>query len=63
VNINDKPVCDSKVVYGGEGLWDHDGKNGTRTIQGISTCDTPIKVSKGDKMKIVVHYNLEAHPS
>jgi hypothetical protein len=63
VKVNDKPVCESNVLYGGEGLFGQDGKRGSGTIQGTSACDTPIKVFKGDNMTIVAHYDLEAHPS
>jgi hypothetical protein len=64
VTINGKEVCNSKVLYGGEGHMTKgsDGKE-RGTIKVTTTCEQPIKVSKGDRLNVVANYDLEAHPA
>lgn len=63
LKINGEIVCDSKASYGGEG---HTAKTADgkvwETIATTSTCLEPIKVTKGDKMYMEAHYDLELHP-
>jgi hypothetical protein len=37
-------------------------KKGLTTISKMSDCVTTFPVKQGDKIKLVAHYNLEAHP-
>jgi hypothetical protein len=62
--VNDKEVCNSKATYGGEGHTGHtsDGKV-WETIRTTSLCDVPLKVTKGDKVYMEAHYDLDLHPS
>jgi hypothetical protein len=64
LKINDKVVCDSKATYGGLGhtATTADGKK-WETIATTSTCLEPVKVSKGDKLYMEAHYDLDLHPS
>ncbi|TID18936.1 putative amidase [Venturia nashicola] len=64
LQVNDKTVCDSKAVYGGEGATakTEDGKV-WETISNTLTCTEPVKVSKGDKLFMEAHYDLDLHPS
>jgi hypothetical protein len=63
VKLNGKEVCISKAEYGGEGHSGvgEDGKPWT-TIRGMTTCDQPIKVKKGDKLGIEAHFDMASHP-
>jgi hypothetical protein len=62
--INDKEVCDSMASYGGQEstLVTPDGKK-WETINGMGECNKPIKVRKGDNLKIIGTYDLDAHPA
>ncbi|QDS77201.1 hypothetical protein FKW77_002619 [Venturia effusa] len=64
LQVNGKTVCHSKATYGGEG---HTAKTADgkvwETIAATSTCWEPIKVSRGDKLFMEAHYDLELHPS
>ena len=64
VTLNGKEICNSEVLYGGEGHMTPgaDGKLHP-TIRKTTTCETPIKVQKGDKLHIVANYDLDAHPA
>jgi hypothetical protein len=63
VMINGKEVCNSKAIYGGPG---HESKTPAgavwKTLASTTACEQPIKVRKGDKLKIKANYDLEAHP-
>lgn len=62
--VNDKEICNSVAKYGGEG---HVGKSSDgkvwETIAETSICSNPIKISKGDKLYMEAHYDLDLHPS
>jgi hypothetical protein len=64
VTINGKEVCNSKVVYGGEGhiTKGSDGKE-RGTINTTTECQKAIKVSKGDRLNVVANYDLDQHPA
>jgi hypothetical protein len=64
LKINDKLVCDSKAEYGGEGHTSKtsDGKV-WETIRATSTCEDPVKVTKGDKVYMQANYDVGLHPS
>jgi len=64
LKVNGKTVCVSRAQYGGEGhvTKTADGKV-WETIKETSTCDQPIKVSKGDKIYMQANYDLDMHPS
>jgi hypothetical protein len=64
IKINGKTICDSKVLYGGEGhiTKGSDGKE-RGTINTTTECEKPIKVSKGDRLSMVANYDLEKHPA
>lgn len=61
--INDKYVCSSKAVYGGETgtLKDSSGKE-WKTISEMTGCPGPISVKRGDYMTMVAQYDLSKHP-
>jgi hypothetical protein len=64
VKINGEEVCTSKAEYGGaghEGVG-ADGKAYT-SIRGMTTCDTPIKLKKGDKLSVAANFDMEQHPA
>jgi hypothetical protein len=66
MTINGKEVCNSKAVYS-SGLRDHHGKNTTATggwltMDYMTPCEEPIKVSKGDKLGLEANFDLEQHP-
>ncbi|KAF2402560.1 hypothetical protein EJ06DRAFT_547834 [Trichodelitschia bisporula] len=62
--VNNKEICNSVATYGGPGHTSHtsDGKV-WETIATTTLCDTPLKVTKGDKIYMEAHYDLEQHPS
>jgi hypothetical protein len=63
IELNGKPVCVSKALYGGEG---HEGLlNGKKweSIRGMSICNDGISVKKGDKLSIAAHFDMEKHPA
>lgn len=62
--INDKEVCDSLAKYGGSEstLAEGDGKK-WETISAMGECNRPIKVQKGDKLRIIGEYDTVAHPA
>jgi len=62
--VNDKEVCNSLAKYGGEGhvSKSSDGKV-WETISSTTVCNDPIKVSKGDRIYMEAHYDLDLHPS
>jgi hypothetical protein len=64
IKINGKTICDSEVLYGGEGhiTKGSDGKE-HGTIKATTECEQPIKVSKGDRLSVVANYDLEQHPA
>lgn len=63
LKVNDKVVCDSKAIYGGEGHTSTgaDGKV-WETIRETLTCDVPFHVVKGDKVFMQANYDLDLHP-
>jgi len=62
--INDKIVCDSKAIYGGEG-HSTKGPNGQvwETIAESTSCMDPIPVKSGDRVFMQANYDIELHPS
>lgn len=62
--INDKTVCDSRAVYGGEGhtAKTTDGKT-WETIRESTYCNNTIPVKKGDKIFMQANYDVDLHPS
>jgi hypothetical protein len=64
LKLNGKEVCVSKAEYGGTG---HEGFNAKgekwTTIRGMTTCDEPIKVIKGDKISVIANFDMEEHPA
>jgi hypothetical protein len=62
--INDKVVCDSKAIYGGEG-HSSKGSDGQlwETIAESTSCMDPIPVKKGDSVHMQANYDVELHPS
>jgi len=64
VTINGKEICNSQVLYGGEGHMTKgsDGKE-RGTINQTTECQKPIKVSKGDRLSLVANYDLGQHPA
>ena len=62
--VNDKVVCYSKASYGGSEstFKGADGKN-WETISSMSECSEPVRVKKGDKLRIEADFDTEAHPA
>jgi hypothetical protein len=60
--INNKYLCSSKAQYGGEGSTTHVGDQEWETISGMSLCEGPLPVKKGDQLHMVVEYDLKKHP-
>ena len=62
--VNDKLICDSKAIYGGEGgtRKSTDGKV-WETMSGNIECTEPVQVKKGDKIFLQSNYDLEKHPA
>jgi hypothetical protein len=56
MKINDKQVCDSQAIYGKSGTGDW------LTIDHMTLCTQPIKVSKGDRVTLEAYYDHETHP-
>jgi hypothetical protein len=64
ITINGKEVCNSEVLYGGEGHMTPGSDGKLRpTIRTTTVCDKPIKVFKGDKLHITANYDLNEHPA
>ncbi|KAF2670691.1 hypothetical protein BT63DRAFT_439670 [Microthyrium microscopicum] len=61
LEVNGKPVCKSKAIYG--------GKEGTsaagdwQTVSDMSTCKDPVPVKKGDLLVVNAKYDLKSHPA
>lgn len=64
LNINGKPICESKATYGGETFSSStpDGKK-WETISNMAECHDPVKVLKNDKISVEAKFDVEAHPS
>ena len=62
--LNDYEVCSSNATYGGDGATATSGTGGEKwqTISEMTSCNEPIKVKKGDYIKIESQYDLEKHP-
>jgi hypothetical protein len=63
ITINDKEVCDSKIVYGGPGheQVQPDGKV-WKTLATTIGCVDPIRVHKGDKIQMKAFFDFNEHP-
>ncbi|KAF2395561.1 hypothetical protein EJ06DRAFT_525303 [Trichodelitschia bisporula] len=68
--INGKSACSSAAVYGaGAATHGHggDAKADTKapwdTISEMTYCEEGVKLSKGDKLSLVAHYDVVKHPS
>jgi len=64
LTVNDKVVCNSTAIYGGEG---HTAKTADgkvwETINTSSYCNKTIPVKKGDKIVMQANYDVGLHPS
>ncbi|KAF2663440.1 hypothetical protein BT63DRAFT_461169 [Microthyrium microscopicum] len=58
--LNDKQVCKSDAIYGGDGGTVIDGKS-WETITSYSLCKDPVRIRIGDKLKISSEYDLSRH--
>ena len=58
--VNDKPVCESKAVYGTK-LKMENGKEWT-TISKMTDCQEPFDVKNGDMIKMKVSFDEVNHP-
>lgn len=56
IYLNNKLVCESKAIYGGESAA-LDGKR-WQTITAYEDCKDPIKISVGDKLTMSAEYDL-----
>jgi hypothetical protein len=64
VKVNDKEVCDSKALYGGEGHTSTTAEGKVwQTIRETTECGKGTKVKKGDKIFMQGNYDLDLHPS
>jgi hypothetical protein len=63
LKINDKVMCDSRALYGGDGFvtTTSDGKV-WETIRETTKCVDPIPVRKGDRMDMQANYDTDLHP-
>jgi hypothetical protein len=60
--VNDKLYCASKAIYGGQkGTINVNGKT-WETIATMTECNEPIKVKKGDKVKLEATFDTKLHP-
>ena len=60
ITINGKVVCTSYAIYGTKGTTE-DGKEWT-SLSLMTNCEKLIPVKKGDKMKLIAHYDEGLHP-
>ncbi|KAF2417726.1 hypothetical protein EJ08DRAFT_703302 [Tothia fuscella] len=61
--LNDKFSCASDAVYGSkEGEGAVASAASIKTISGMTTCNGPFPVKKGDSLKLVAIYDLVKHP-
>jgi hypothetical protein len=60
--INNKALCTSKAMYGGEGHTTTINGKTWETINEMTSCDGPFPVKKGDKLSFGGVYDLKAHP-
>jgi hypothetical protein len=64
VEVNNKPVCNSRALYGGPG---HVGRTSAgkswETISDMVTCPEAVMIKKGDKIALKANYDLVAHPA
>jgi hypothetical protein len=59
LKINEKVICDSKAIYGGK-----DAEiDGWATVSGMTICETPSPVKKGDILTIEANYDMVTHPA
>ncbi|QDS69951.1 hypothetical protein FKW77_002402 [Venturia effusa] len=65
LNVNGKPICESKATYGGETFSTADNGSGKKweTISNMAMCVDPVKVSKNDQISVEARFDTEAHPS
>lgn len=62
MTLNDKLVCDSKAIYGGDGnsAKAPDGRT-WETIRSMTECNQPIPIKKGDILETTAIYDTNAH--
>jgi hypothetical protein len=58
--INDKPVCASEAVYGGQDPASIAKKGAS--ITSMTPCTVPIPIKKGDWLSMGAEYDLKNHP-
>jgi hypothetical protein len=63
LKVNDKLVCESKALYGGEGFVSQtpDGQI-WETLRESTKCEDPIRVNKGDRIYMEANFDLDLHP-
>jgi len=63
LKLNDRVICDSQAVYGGDGseTVGADGKK-WMTISAMTECNKPIEVKKGDVIVTEAIYDTDLHP-
>jgi hypothetical protein len=59
--LNDYQVCSSNATYGGDGATTAVGGKNWETISKMTGRNDPIKVKKGDYIKIESQYYFELH--
>ena len=60
VFLNDKLVCQSDAVYGQDGGTSVNGEK-WETITSYTPCLEPVKIKRGDKIKMTSDYDLTKH--
>ena len=58
--VNNKVMCTSEAVYGQDGGTMVNGQKWD-TITSYTPCRDPVKITKGDEVKIVSDYDLRKH--
>lgn len=58
--VNGKVACASDTIYGEDGASTVNGEK-WETITSYSPCRDPIKLKKGDKIKMTSDYDLRKH--
>lgn len=60
--LNNQTVCDSRATYGGKNAAkDHDDTL-IESIEAMSACTATVPIKKGDKVKLISHYDMQKHP-
>jgi len=63
--INEKLVCDSIAEYGGNEQATMIGPGGKKweTISSMKECTEPVKVKKGDGLRMEAWFDTDLHPA